>query len=310
MHTPGDADERLAWMDRVGIDIANTICLEGADYASRLSDRDSRARHDQRLQPLARRPSRWLSRSTSAAHLDRCHRCDWSIAELTRMRGRGSRAFLIDTLPAPGYPPMHERFEPLWSAAEDLGMVAFAHAGHNPASIDPAWANYPDGMVLRQLGREPEQPIGDPHVERHGLRRRVRSAPEAHPRHRRARHPLVRRSGAAHGEPRPGHSRVGGLHGPLSVRADACGVRAPQRSHHSAASSAPVAGTTARGVPRVRRVLLRLRASTRATRNRPRTTRSSWPTSQPEVRSSFLGENLARCYERMGDPLAVTESLR
>ena len=39
MHTPGDAGERLAWMDRVGIDIANTICLEGADYGARLEDR-------------------------------------------------------------------------------------------------------------------------------------------------------------------------------------------------------------------------------------------------------------------------------
>jgi len=47
---------------------------------------------------------------------------------------------------------MHERYERLWSAAEDLGMVAFVHAGHNPASFDPAWGNYPDGMVLRQLG--------------------------------------------------------------------------------------------------------------------------------------------------------------
>jgi predicted TIM-barrel fold metal-dependent hydrolase len=55
-------------------------------------------------------------------------------------------------LPAPGFPPMHECFEPLWSAAEDLGMIAFVHAGHNPASFDPAWANDPDPMVLRQLG--------------------------------------------------------------------------------------------------------------------------------------------------------------
>lgn len=31
-------------------------------------------------------------------------------------------------------------------------MIAFVHAGHSPASIDPAWANHPDGMVLRQLG--------------------------------------------------------------------------------------------------------------------------------------------------------------
>ena len=31
-------------------------------------------------------------------------------------------------------------------------MLAFVHAGHSPTFIDPSWANYPDGMVLRQLG--------------------------------------------------------------------------------------------------------------------------------------------------------------
>jgi uncharacterized protein len=152
MHTPGDAAERLAWMDRVGIDAANTICLEGAGYASRVEDRalareaiatcntwlaDRVDGHQDRLMPL-----------TSIDATD----VQWSIAELTRMRARGSRSFLIDTLPAPGFPPMHERFEPLWSAAEDLGMIAFVHAGHNPAAFDPAWANFGDTMVLRQLG--------------------------------------------------------------------------------------------------------------------------------------------------------------
>jgi uncharacterized protein len=152
MHTPGDAAERLAWMDRVGIDAANTICLQGADYASTLDDR-----------PLAREAieacNTWLADRVDG-HQDRllpltsidATDIEWSIAELTRMRARGSRSFLVDTLPAPGYPPMHERYERLWSAAEDLGMVAFVHAGHAPASVDPAWANYPDGMVLRQLG--------------------------------------------------------------------------------------------------------------------------------------------------------------
>jgi predicted TIM-barrel fold metal-dependent hydrolase len=152
MHSPGDATERIAWMDRVGVDVANTICLEGANYASIVDDRalareaigtcntwlaDKVDGHQDRLLPL-----------TSIDATD----VEWSIAELSRMRARGSRSFLIDTIPAPGFPPMHERFEPLWSAAEDLGMVAFVHAGHNPASFDPAWANHPDGMVLRQLG--------------------------------------------------------------------------------------------------------------------------------------------------------------
>ena len=152
MHTPGDAAERVAWLDEVGTDAANTICMEGADYASRLEDRvlareaistcntwlaDQVDGHQDRLMPL-----------TAIDATD----VDWSVAEMTRMRGRGSRSFLIDTIPAPGYPPMHERYEPLWSAAEDLGMVALVHIGHNPAAFDPAWANCPDGMVLRQMG--------------------------------------------------------------------------------------------------------------------------------------------------------------
>jgi predicted TIM-barrel fold metal-dependent hydrolase len=152
MHTPGDAKERLAWMDRVGIDVANTICLEGAGYASRVEDRDL-------ARDAIRTCNTWLADRVDG-HQDRlmpltsidATDVGWSIAELTRMRDRGSRSFLIDTLPAPGFPPMHERFEPLWSAAEDLGMIAFVHAGHNPASFDPAWANHPDTMVLRQLG--------------------------------------------------------------------------------------------------------------------------------------------------------------
>jgi uncharacterized protein len=140
MHTLGDAGERIAWMDRVGIDVANTICLEGADYASRVDDRalareairtcntwlaDHVEGHQDRLMPLS---------SIDATDVD------WSIDELARMRARGSRAFLVDTIPTPGYPPMHERYEPLWSAAADLGMLAFVHAGHSPASVDPAWA--------------------------------------------------------------------------------------------------------------------------------------------------------------------------
>lgn len=102
MHTPGDASQRLAWMDRVGIDVANTICLEGANYASVVDDRvlareaigtcnnwlaDRVGGHQDRLLPLT---------SIDATDIE------WSIAELTRMRARGSRSFLISTLPAPG----------------------------------------------------------------------------------------------------------------------------------------------------------------------------------------------------------------
>jgi predicted TIM-barrel fold metal-dependent hydrolase len=152
MHTPGDAVERLAWMDRVGIDAANTICLQGADYASTLADRVLARKAIETCNTwLADRVEGYQHRLLPLTSIDATD-IEWSVAELTRMRARGSRSFLIDTLPVPGYPPMHERYERLWSAAEDLGMVAFVHAGHAPASFDPAWANYPEGMVLRQLG--------------------------------------------------------------------------------------------------------------------------------------------------------------
>jgi predicted TIM-barrel fold metal-dependent hydrolase len=152
MHSPGDPVERLAWMDRVGIDVANTICLEGADHASRLDDRDLAREAIRTCNTwLADRVDGHQDRLLPLASIDATD-VDWSVGELTRMRARGSRSFLIDTVPAPGFPPMHERYERLWAAAEDLGMIAFVHAGHNPASFDPAWANCADPMVLRQIG--------------------------------------------------------------------------------------------------------------------------------------------------------------
>lgn len=151
MHTPVDVPARLAWLDHVGIDASNVLCMEGAGYARHLDDRE-----------LARQAiatcNTWLAdqvdghqrRLMPATSIDATD-VEWSIAEMSRMRDRGSRAFLLSTLPG-GFPPMHERFEPLWSAAEDLGMVGMVHAGHSPASFDPAWANGTSGMLLRQLG--------------------------------------------------------------------------------------------------------------------------------------------------------------
>ena len=170
MHTPGDADERLAWMDRVGIDVANTICLEGADYASRLST--TARSHERRSAPAtAGSPTASMAIRTD---FRRSRSIDATDVDVERRRARadatraGAERSSSTRSPRPGYPPMHERYEPLWSAAEDLGMLAFVHAGHSPGIVDPAWANYPDGMVLRQLGASQMQPVGDPHAERHG----------------------------------------------------------------------------------------------------------------------------------------------
>ena len=35
----------------------------------------------------------------------------------------------------------HPDFEPIWDAAEDLGMAAFAHVGFARERINPGWAN-------------------------------------------------------------------------------------------------------------------------------------------------------------------------
>jgi predicted TIM-barrel fold metal-dependent hydrolase len=76
-----------------------------------------------------------------------------SIAEMTRMRALGSRGFAISESPvgigrfgpngesALGRSITHPDFEPIWSAAEDLGMAAIAHVGFGRERIQLGWAN-------------------------------------------------------------------------------------------------------------------------------------------------------------------------
>lgn len=76
-----------------------------------------------------------------------------SIREMSRMRALGSRGFTISESPVgvgrfgtDGTRPLarsitHPDFEPLWSAAEDLGMAAIAHVGFARERIQFGWAN-------------------------------------------------------------------------------------------------------------------------------------------------------------------------
>lgn len=76
-----------------------------------------------------------------------------SIAEMTRMRALGSRGFAIGESPvgigrfgsdgqgALARSITHPDFEPIWSAAEDLGMAAIAHVGFSRERIQFGWAN-------------------------------------------------------------------------------------------------------------------------------------------------------------------------
>jgi predicted TIM-barrel fold metal-dependent hydrolase len=72
---------------------------------------------------------------------------EWSLAEMARMREQGSRAFVLPEAPVttPGSKLArsitHPDFEPIWDAAEELGMAAFAHVGFARERINPGWAN-------------------------------------------------------------------------------------------------------------------------------------------------------------------------
>jgi len=78
---------------------------------------------------------------------------DWSVRELTRMRARGSRTFMIPGYPVNGIAPSHPSWDPVWSAATDLGMAPMLHTGFEHIRLDPGWANVStDVTFLRQFG--------------------------------------------------------------------------------------------------------------------------------------------------------------
>ncbi len=60
---------------------------------------------------------------------------DLAVRELHRMRDRGSRAFWIRAEPHEGVAPAHPTWDPVWSAATDLGMIAVLHVGNTPPAF-------------------------------------------------------------------------------------------------------------------------------------------------------------------------------
>jgi predicted TIM-barrel fold metal-dependent hydrolase len=146
-----DPAARVAWMDSIGIDVQHVISGAGYTLARAIED-----------PVLGRRAleavNTWMT-DAAADHVDRLRPVtslrfddlDWVVAELTRMRERGSRAFLVSAEPAGGIPPMHPDFDKVWSAATDLGMIAHLHVGMNPGLFHPAWANTDDPAIIRLI---------------------------------------------------------------------------------------------------------------------------------------------------------------
>jgi predicted TIM-barrel fold metal-dependent hydrolase len=142
----GDAPGRVAWMDRVGIDYS--LVNPGGAYAGSVASSsqffdDPSIRHRAMVlcnDYLADNFAPYPSRVSPVTILD-FDDLDWSIGEMERMRGRGSRAYFVWAAPFEGRSPAHPDADRFWRASTDLGMVAVLHIGNTPAHFAGGWAD-------------------------------------------------------------------------------------------------------------------------------------------------------------------------
>jgi predicted TIM-barrel fold metal-dependent hydrolase len=149
--------ERVAWMDRIGID----HCLVNpGGYWQQLefigADRPAGVRRCNDF--LGEQLVSESARLHPVAVVDFTD-LEVAVAELEHARTRGARAFFLSTdngRPAGGVSPGHPRWDPLWIAATRLGMVAVIHVG-NTASDFTGWAeigwDQPGGAGVAGLTR-------------------------------------------------------------------------------------------------------------------------------------------------------------
>jgi predicted TIM-barrel fold metal-dependent hydrolase len=144
-------EARLAWLDEQGIDIQNVICLSGIAYSLAIDDLDL-------TREVIRTCNTWLAQTCAPGNgrllpvtvLD-YHELDWAIAEMERMRGFGSRIFLVPAYPVAGVPPAHPAWDRVWAAAVALGMTPMLHTGFERMRFDPGWANLGGDTTLMRM---------------------------------------------------------------------------------------------------------------------------------------------------------------
>jgi predicted TIM-barrel fold metal-dependent hydrolase len=133
--------ERVAWMDRVGID--HCLVNPGGYWQNLEHLPDVRGRAAARCNDyLAEQLSDHADRLHGVAVLDLSD-LPGAAAELERARARGHRAFFLYSLdgrPPGDVPPGHPAWDVVWSAATDLGMVAVIHIGNTAADFG-GWAD-------------------------------------------------------------------------------------------------------------------------------------------------------------------------
>lgn len=147
-----NAAARVKWLDEQGIAQQHVICLSGIAYNLQVADAALR-------REIIRTCNDWLATTcaegggrllpvTALEYGD----LDFVVAELERMRARGSRIFLVPAFPVDGVPPSHPSWDRVWAAACDLAMAPMLHTGFERMTFDPGWANQGrDATLLRMI---------------------------------------------------------------------------------------------------------------------------------------------------------------
>jgi len=141
-----DADARVRWMDELGIAFA--LVNPGGSYSGPvvLTRRWLPERRD--YQAAVRLCNDFLALWT-AGHTERLapvtlidvDDIEWSVAEIERMRGLGSRAVSLRASAFGGLSPAHPANDRLWQAMTSLGMVGVLHIGSTPAEFHGGWSD-------------------------------------------------------------------------------------------------------------------------------------------------------------------------
>jgi predicted TIM-barrel fold metal-dependent hydrolase len=150
-HWTLDPQQRLDWLDSQHIDVQ--MLVSGAAYTL------ARAIEDPSLAMDALEAANtWMidhvgslidrMKPVVTVRLDDLPR---AIRELERTRGLGCRIFLIPGEPVDGVPHFDRHFDRLWSAACDLGMIPLLHVGMGPATMHPGWANTTSPALVKRM---------------------------------------------------------------------------------------------------------------------------------------------------------------
>ena len=151
----GAMSERLAWMDEVGIEAQFVLFSDFDVYKAAVRSGDRALGFD-----VLHAGNTWIA-DVCDGHSDRLipitlvdfADVDWTVAELERMRERGSRVFHTKFEPLDGKSLVHPDFERIWATANDLGMLLQIHIGGAQPIQNPGWFRMGDDVSFNTLTR-------------------------------------------------------------------------------------------------------------------------------------------------------------